>query len=321
MLAWFRVLGHARAHQPDVILLGDLRFAIEGRFVDLLRRVPGRPVVVDLAHTPRPHSRRRSEASLVRHDRRTLAGLGRAYRSLDAVVVLGSNSRRELLETWPAVRRVEVVPHGADGIFADRAVPPADTAGPEILFFGNLDRYKGLDLLLEAFRLVRERHPAARLVIAGSPSAELDVTRLATRTEAIGGVDLRLGYVPIDGVAALFATARVVVLPYLIANQSGVAHVAYRFGRPVVATMVGDLGDVVRDHETGLLVPPGDPSALADALTELLGDPELAARLGAAGRCLVSAEGSWDEIAQRLEHLFLELLTDRPIAGPSVSHR
>jgi glycosyltransferase involved in cell wall biosynthesis len=311
VLAWRQVLARTRSEQPDVVQLGDLRFGLEGHFVQRLRGGAATPVVVDLAHTPRPHSRRRGDPALQRRDRRTLVGLGRAYGSLDAAVVLGARSRDELLEAWPDIRRVEVVPHGVDGIFADTPVPAPDAAGPEILFFGNLDRYKGLELLIAAFALVRARVPTATLRIAGAPSAELDLDGLRARAGAVGGVELQLGYVPTPDVAALFGAARVVALPYQIANQSGVAHVAYGFGRPVVATDVGDVRDVVRDGETGLLVTPNDPKALADALTRVLQQPQLATRWGAAGRRAVTAGGSWNSIAEQLEALYVDLLARR----------
>ncbi|TXI49335.1 MAG: glycosyltransferase, partial [Mycobacterium sp.] len=75
----------------------------------------------------------------------------------------------------------------------------------------------------------------------------------------------------------------VVVTPYIRATQSGVAHLAYTFGRPVVATTVGDLPEAVQDGVTGFLVEPGNSEQLAGAMCKLLADPQLAARLGAAG--------------------------------------
>ena len=98
-----------------------------------------------------------------------------------------------------------------------------------------------------------------------------------------GNVDARPGYVPVDGVAPLLDSARVVVTPYIRATQSRVAHLAYTFGRPVVATTVGDLPEAVQDGVTGFLVEPGNSEQLACAMCKLLADPQLAARLGAAG--------------------------------------
>jgi glycosyltransferase involved in cell wall biosynthesis len=99
----------------------------------------------------------------------------------------------------------------------------------------------------------------------------------------------------------LFGRARVVVTPYRRASQSGVVHLAYTFDRPVVASAVGDIPDVVDDGATGLLVPPDDPAALADALVRLLTDAEEADRMGAAGARWLAREASWERVAERVE--------------------
>jgi glycosyltransferase involved in cell wall biosynthesis len=314
--AWRRVVAHVRKHRPDVVQLGDLKFPVDGHFVSRLDRLEPRPLLVDLAHTPRPHRRARDDEQLHKGGRLVEGGLGRAYAALDSVLVLGDRSAQELREAWPQVKRVDVVPHGLDGIFSTAPVPPPDQAGPTALFFGNFDRYKGLDLLLDAFALVRSGMPDARLVAAGSVSPDVDIAALQARAASIDGVELRPGYVEMDDVARLFAGSRLVVLPYRAANQSGVVHVAQGFGRPVVATDVGDLADAVGDGVSGLVVPPDDPHALAAAIEQLLGDPEQAARLGAAGRSRALAEASWDDVGERVVAVYEELLASRTPATP-----
>ncbi len=91
-------------------------------------------------------------------------------------------------------------------------------------------------------------------------------------------------YIPLEEVESIFARARVVVTPYTAGYQSGIIHLAMTMGRAVVTADVGDLGAAVVDGETGLVVKPGDPGELADALEQVISDQGLAARLGAAGR-------------------------------------
>jgi glycosyltransferase involved in cell wall biosynthesis len=102
-------------------------------------------------------------------------------------------------------------------------------------------------------------------------------------------------------VPAVCARARVVAVPYLVGFQSGIVHLAMTMGRAVVASDVGDIGSAVADGETGLLVPPGEPAALADALERIVSDPKLAERLGAEGRRRVLSGSSWESVAERLE--------------------
>lgn len=142
--------------------------------------------------------------------------------------------------------------------------PDAEVA----LFFGYVRHYKGLDTLLTAWRTVRERRPNATLVVAGE--AYEDTAPYVALANAAGGepaVRMRLRYAPDDEVEALFKAADVVVLPYRSATQSGVTHVAYALGVPVIITDVGGLAETVHHGETGLVAPPEDPGALADALS------------------------------------------------------
>jgi hypothetical protein len=162
---------------------------------------------------------------------------------------------------------------------------------------------------LNSLPQVAARVPELRVVIAGEP--ELDVAPLQSRARSLGVADRiewRLRYVEAADVCALFTAATAVVLPYRKASQSGVAFLAGAYGRPLVATRVGALPEVVRDGVSGLLVPPGDPQALAAALKELLSDPARARKMGRAHARFCRTEGSWASIAQRTRALYGELL-------------
>jgi glycosyltransferase involved in cell wall biosynthesis len=313
--AWGRVVVHLRRHAPDVVQWAEWRFAMDGIFVAALGRRRPRPVLADLAHTPVPHAVRNRAASLKRRGPLLTRALHAGYRSVDVVYVLGEASRREMLEAWPRVRRVEVIPHGDEGIFAAEPGPGPEACPPRALFFGTWMRYKGLDLLLDAFAQVRAYVPEAELVIAGSVGADIDFGEVARRAAAVGRVDLRPGYVPLEEVAELMGRARVVVAPYRRANQSGVVHLAQTFGRPVVATDVGDLPSVIEDGVTGLLVPCGDVERLAEALQRLLTDPATAGRLGGNARDSIREHGSWDEVARRVSGVYAELIAARTGEG------
>ena len=129
----------------------------------------------------------------------------------------------------------------------------------------------------------------------------MDESRLRSIVATLPGASLHTGYVPVPDVAAYFARARCVVLPYKRSSQSGVAHLAHTMGRPVVATRVGDIPAVVRDGVSGLLVTPDDPEALAHALIRLLTDPNAARTMGEAGRGGLAEAASWDDIAGQVQ--------------------
>src|SRR6185312_11801882 len=112
-------------------------------------------------------------------------------------------------------------------------------------------------------------------------------------------------------VPEILAAAAVSVLPSLSEGISNTLLESMAAGVPVVATCVGGTPEVIRDGEQGLLVPPGDPQAIADAILAVLGDPALAARLGAEGRRRVREEFSFEAVVRRTEDLYRGLLASK----------
>jgi len=136
-----------------------------------------------------------------------------------------------------------------------------------LLFFGFVRRYKGLHVLLEALPRIVERLPDVRLVIAGEFYDDKSFYEALIEKHQLGPyLHLHDGYVSDEDVAAYFSAADVVVQPYVSATQSGVAKIAYHFERPLIMTDVGGLAEMMPDGEAGLVVPPEDPEALADAV-------------------------------------------------------
>jgi glycosyltransferase involved in cell wall biosynthesis len=250
-----------------------------------------------VAHEPLPLVEQPGHDGLYQSDPWLDRALATAFGSLDVVFVLGETARKTLTDTWRVSAPVVVIPHGNEDVFAAEPVPPAEDTEPCVLFFGTITAYKGLDDLLAAWPRIRAAVPGATLVVAGGVGADVDERRLREQVAGLAGARLEAGYVPMDRVPPLFASARVVVLPYRRASQSGVAHLAHTFARPVVATRVGDIPGVVRHERTGLLVPVGAHEELAEAVVRLLTDPEEAGRLGRAGRASLDESAGWDDVA------------------------
>lgn len=138
---------------------------------------------------------------------------------------------------------------------------------PVLLFFGFVREYKGLRTLLDALPQMRKRHPGLKLLVVGEFYESRSV--YDNKISELGlkdAVVIRDDYVPNEEVGVYFAAADCVVLPYRTATQSGIIQVAYALNLPVISTDVGGLGEVVVNGETGYLVPPNDPAALAEAV-------------------------------------------------------
>jgi glycosyltransferase involved in cell wall biosynthesis len=230
---------------------------------------------------------------------------------MDSVMVLGESSRADQLGHWPSTRRVDVIPHGDETALATAPPPLPGANDPLVVFFGSLTRYKGIDLLLAAHRIVLTEVPAARLLVAGAPLPDLDLDGLRRSVIDLPSVTFQVGYVPIEDIARLVGSARVVAAPYRRSNASGVVRLAQTLSRPVVVTAVGDLAETVDDGETGYVVPAEDPGALAAALVRLLRDPELADRMGVEGERRLMATASWARVADRVASLYSQLASSR----------
>jgi glycosyltransferase involved in cell wall biosynthesis len=315
LATWKRVAREIHTGDYDAILLGggfDMTpVALAGLFITHRR---GHPPIAHVCHNVRPYDRWGGRELYLRSGP-TIALLRRLYPSFDLVFVHGERSRREYEATWPSTR-LAVIPHGDEGLFADD--PPPPSTEPRILFFGTWNKVKGLPLLMQAFDELARRKPQTRLTIAGPPAPEEGEAErvLSWASERHERVEVLPAYVPIEDVKGLFARARVVVLPYFTAYQSGVVHLAMTMGRATVATDVGDLPEAVTNEVSGLIVPPRDPGALADALERVLWDTGLAERLGAAGHARTLEGSSWPVVAERVE-AGLQLLTGPAESAPA----
>jgi glycosyltransferase involved in cell wall biosynthesis len=230
---------------------------------------------------------------------------------MDAVVVHTRDAARLLAEGIGVdAARVRVIPHGAfDHLTRQQDEGPlpdelAAVEGPVVLCFGTIRPYKGVDVLLEAFRGVE----GAELWIVGRPLA-MDVAPLRELARAVPcTVRFVTRYVTDAEIPAFFRRADLVVLPYRVIDQSGVLYVALAFGKPIVASDVGGFREIASEHGAALLVPPGDAPALAAAVSELLADPEERAALGARAAAAAAGAYSWDDVARRTLALYEELL-------------
>lgn len=299
--AWTRILGAvARGRYDAVVLTCDISPPPAALGACLLGDLPGMPPVGFIFHNARLFNRSANPGLVVEEESIATRVLDAPLRRFDVVFVHGEQTLKEVEETRPGLP-LAVIPHGDERVFAEDPPPPSEEE--RVLFFGNWVRVKGIEVLMDAFDRLLSKRPHAKLTMAGQPHRdEVDVD--AVRAWAAGHgdkVEILDSYVPLEDVPELFARARVVTTPYLIGYQSGVVHLAMTMARGVVTSDVGDLASAVIDGETGFVVPPGDPEALAEALARVIADPELASRLGQAGHERVGREASWTTVAERLE--------------------
>ncbi|MDT7855703.1 glycosyltransferase [Rubrivirga sp. S365] len=261
------------------------------------RRLRRRGVtVLALVHNAIPHERRPGDLLLGRF------ALGGA----DGLLALSDRVAADV-QRLGVTAPVHTVPHPVYDGFG--AAPPRVEArqelglparAPVFLFFGFVRPYKGLHVLLDAWGGVVQRVPGARLVVAGEFYADENALR-AQAAPFGASVRFDAGYIPDSRVGLYFSAASAVVQPYVTATQSGVAQIAFHYGRPVITSDVGGLAEAVPDGEAGLVVPPDDPAALAAALVRFV-EEGLGGTFEAGVRRVRDA-ASWGRVAEAVEHL------------------
>jgi glycosyltransferase involved in cell wall biosynthesis len=180
--------------------------------------------------------------------------------------------------------------------------------GPYVLFVGRLASNKGLLDLATAFASIARRDPNLFLVLVGADGGW--GARFDARSAELGisGRVRRIGFLPGDAMlASAYREAALLALPSEYEAFGLVLLEAMTQGTPVVASRVGGIPEVVTHERTGLLVPPHDPAALADAIGRVLADPAGARRLGAAGRTEVVPRFTWESVAERLDGVYREV--------------
>ena len=241
----------------------------------------------------------------------------RLYQRMEAVLVHSQHGARRLREEVNVPReRVHVVPHGPLHHLAERPADerlPAQLAGagkgPVVLFFGLLRPYKGLDVLLESWRSAA-LPPGAELWVVGMPRMDIDAMRAASPPS----VRWVSRFVADGEAAATLRRADLIVLPYRDIDQSGVLAAALAFGVPALVSAVGGFPEIAA-LGAAQTVPPGDPRALAGALSDLLADPVRRAALRAGARAAAAPGGSlsWDAIARETLARYADVSRGAPL--------
>ena len=232
------------------------------------------------------------------------------YRGLDRVIVHSKAGQAFLVsEMGLPPEKLAVIPHGNYGFFNTRPDVTQEQARQRLgldpsrfwfLFFGHIAPHKGLDVALKALDMIPDEDGAkpVGLLVAGNPGEwSMDpYRRLIDERGLSGRISQHIGHIPFDEVQLYVKAADAMLLPYRESSTSGVAHMALGFAKPVVATDVGGMSEVIEDGKTGLLAPAGDTGALAAAMRRLARDEDARRRL-VAGLAQAESRFSWEGIA------------------------
>jgi D-inositol-3-phosphate glycosyltransferase len=292
-----------RFERPEALLLAFLRFT--------------GVKVVHTAHNVFPHERKFGDYAVK----------AIIYRSASRIIIHSETVKQRLVDSFGINGlKTAVVPHGnfdtpeADSSPREEArrrlgIAPEDQV---LLFFGFIRPYKGLDILLSAFDIVVAEHPSLRLLIAGkcqTPEMESQYRRQIKEMSSKERVLFHSGFVERSDMPVYFNASDWVVLPYRHIDHSGIIHLAYAYGRPVIATNVQGLSDMIKEDGTGYAAEGMDAFGLAEAFRKAVSDPDAGKRMGHRGYELGKTKYSWSAAAEKTRQLYENLLFNRPDHG------
>lgn len=233
----------------------------------------------------------------------SLSRILRAADWVSSVSVTGLNQASKLVTEIQG--HSSVIHYGLDTPSCSPSPLPTDT--PRLLCLGRLAPQKGFDLALTAFASIIKRFPHARLVLAGDGPERSALERQTSQLGLTHAVDF-LGWVLPEKIPTLLNTATMVVMPSRWEGHPLVALQASLMARPIVATRVGGLPEIVDHQRTGLLVEKENSIALADAITFLLGNIATASRMGQEARSRTQQKFSWEGCVDAYDSLYRKLI-------------
>ena len=251
-------------------------------------------------HDPFPHT---AHDSFIVRLRRKMA-----FRFIQKLILLNKAQRNDFINFYkiPPSRIIDSKLSSYTYLSCVSADESSIPQHPYILFVGRISPYKGLDYLLPSMKRVHEACPDCKLIVAGGGKYHFDITEYLE----LSYIDIRKRFIPDEEMVALIQHSTFMICPYTDATQSGVVMSAYAFYKPVIATNVGGLPEMVEHQRYGLIVPEKDIDCLADSIISLWQHPEQVAAFSKQIEASYSSGSlSWQQIGEQLNEEYQHIIS------------
>ena len=246
--------------------------------------------------------------------------LKRLYKLMDGIIFHSEANREELFDRldFISAKMWRTIPHGNYHLMVNpemnrqkaRKILEIDDDKFVVLFFGYIRKYKGLDILINAISKVRLSLKNIHLIIAGKDFENFKKYKhLIEKLDLENYVNYYCYYIPNNEISTFMEACDLVVLPYKKIFQSGVIQLSFAHAKPIIASQIGGIPDLVKEGKTGFLVKPGDPHILASAIENFFKLPEnQRTEMGRNGRSLTKDLFSWEDIAKKTMDFYRDLV-------------
>jgi len=238
------------------------------------------------------------------------------FRLADSYIAASKFERDAFIEAGVSPDKIELIPSGADLEEFEKKESPGEkniTYGPRtILFVGRINIIKGLEVLLRAFKEVSASFSGVHLVVAGVDQGYGHIMQATVDELELDNLVTWVRNPTRREIARLMHSCEMLVLPSYVESNPIVIHEAGACAKPVIASRVGGIPELIEDGKNGLLVPKGDSSSLAMAITRILQSPQLALSLGQNLQKQVLSKYNWAVVARITEHLYYKLVNGTP---------
>ena len=290
---WWKVYIHLKKQNYDIINITEFPHIHEFPIYLLRKRI------VLSVHDPFMHSSVKSK--------RIVFERNIAMKILKSFIIFNRSQKEDFINTYK-LKQAKVFDSRLSSYSYLRMYQPQPYEGePYALFFGQVTTHKGIEYFYQAMQKVQEKYPHIKMVVAGK-NKNVDLSLLPNVKKS----DTLYRFVPEKELVELINGAMCVVCPYIDATQSGVVMSAFAFMKPVIVTNVGGLPEMVRNGELGIVVPPRDSQAIADAIIYMKEHPEIIKQFEAAIELwYFKGDYSWKTIADDVYHDCYKIIANK----------
>ncbi|HZW39613.1 MAG TPA: glycosyltransferase family 4 protein [Ignavibacteriaceae bacterium] len=300
-----KFIGLIFKYKPDAIHFEFFRFKSDFLLFPLLRLM--KPKLVYTAHNIYPHERNKSDYFLHKI----------VYSAAEEIIVHSNFIKKRLIASFPVnEKKVKVIAHGNFDHYLPEHLSNKCDARKLLgisqnenvaLFFGYIREYKGVDLLLEAFKIIKEKNIKIKLLLAGAPYSDnlkREYLQMIEDYKLKDIISYKLDFIKNEEIQNYFLAADLVVLPYKNIDHSGIVHLAFSFAKPIAASDVGDFSETIIDGRTGFIFKNNSPEDIAGTIFHAFENKQKLEEMGLQAKMDSDTLYSWKEIGKKTLELY-----------------